>query len=645
MSGLTIRVSSMGPDGRVGRRLGIELERDPVLRTFIPVGMVAAAVVAVGIGGQTFAGRLFWLTQVLFDVVFVVFSARASRVPGISAAVRRFWSWIAAAGLFFVLGDTTQVVLTFVTGESLTLTGATVPQLLVALGIMVAVTAMLRHPIRVAGRERLRWWLDAATIMTGAAAVIWYFVWSSPEVTDPAQLGVVVFESGLILVSAFSLIKLLLGGNAPFTRTAGIAGGVSAAGDAVATAFGSFPTATFSITVIMGLRLVPLVLLAATPRIQEVQVRVDPGQLEHRIRPLYSRLPYVAIAATQVLLIGALLVGGLDARSWGVVAALVLSTGLVVARQLVAFADNTRLLANLDAAVLLSRQQEQRFRSMVQYASDLTILADDAWVITYASPSSDQILGVRPDELVGADLRRFVIAEDRSILDKAQARVLAEPQAPITVLLRTNHTDGSTRWVELIDTNWLHDPSVASIICNLRDVTSAYELQEQLRYEATHDTLTRLANRALFGERVRTNPAAGQFGDELVGMLVVDLDDFKDVNDTYGHDIGDELLAVLAGRLTRCVRPTDTVARIGGDEFAVLLPGAVAEQAMTVARRIFEAVAEPVSVDHLRLSTHASVGVAVGRRVDADRLLRLSDEAMYESKRAGVGPVILPAAG
>ena len=161
-------------------------------------------------------------------------------------------------------------------------------------------------------------------------------------------------------------------------------------------------------------------------------------------------------------------------------------------------------------------------------------------------------------------------------------------------------------------------------------------LQEQLHHQAYHDPLTGLANRTLFTDKVREtlNAHRGE-----VGVLFIDLDDFKTVNDSLGHSAGDELLMSVAARLRSCLRPEDVVARLGGDEFAVMVEdGADAEDAaLAVARRIMDAFVMPLTVGSESVAVYVSVGIALdpGRNASAEELIRDADVAMYKAKSAG----------
>jgi diguanylate cyclase (GGDEF)-like protein len=161
-------------------------------------------------------------------------------------------------------------------------------------------------------------------------------------------------------------------------------------------------------------------------------------------------------------------------------------------------------------------------------------------------------------------------------------------------------------------------------------------LKEQLHHQAYHDALTGLPNRALFAEHVaRALASADETGPPAV--LFLDLDDFKMINDSFGHLAGDALLVEVADRVASCVRPLDVPARLGGDEFAVLARGAREEDAERLAERLVHALAEPFVLEGRDLHVHASVGIAFGTRgrCSADELLRNADVAMYDAKQAG----------
>jgi diguanylate cyclase (GGDEF)-like protein len=174
----------------------------------------------------------------------------------------------------------------------------------------------------------------------------------------------------------------------------------------------------------------------------------------------------------------------------------------------------------------------------------------------------------------------------------------------------------------------------------LLDITLQKELEQQLAYQAFHDPLTDLPNRALFADRLQHALARAERHHGLLAVLFIDLDDFKVVNDSLGHEAGDELLRVVATRLHASLRAGDTAARFGGDEFTVLLEDLVQpEETAIVATRLVAELATPVTVREREFVISASVGIALSYDGDlpADELLRQADVAMYRAKAAGKG--------
>jgi diguanylate cyclase (GGDEF)-like protein len=162
-------------------------------------------------------------------------------------------------------------------------------------------------------------------------------------------------------------------------------------------------------------------------------------------------------------------------------------------------------------------------------------------------------------------------------------------------------------------------------------------LQAELAYRALHDPLTGLANRSMFGERL---DQAFKVAGRGVAVLWIDLDDFKEVNDIFGHEVGDELLLAIADRLREIVRETDDIARMGGDEFAIVVPNVGRDESELVGQRVLDALLDQ---DSFRLQIRASVGVSWQNSSVGDRkvLLRRADEAMYKAKAAGGGLMVV----
>jgi diguanylate cyclase (GGDEF) domain len=202
------------------------------------------------------------------------------------------------------------------------------------------------------------------------------------------------------------------------------------------------------------------------------------------------------------------------------------------------------------------------------------------------------------------------------------------------------HGDGRSRRLEIVGTNLLADPDVRAVVLNCRDVTERHALEEQLRHQAFHDPLTNLANRPLLADRIEHELQALPLADRgLMAVMLLDLDDFKVVNDSLGRAAGDRLLMAFAERLRASLRAQDTAARIGGDEFAMLLQGHDRAEIELVAERVLQAMVAPIDVGEKRLTVSASLGIAFadGSDITAEELLRGADVAMHMAKASGKG--------
>ncbi len=283
--------------------------------------------------------------------------------------------------------------------------------------------------------------------------------------------------------------------------------------------------------------------------------------------------------------------------------------------------------------------RERRAKALWSNSSDLLVVVDGGGRVVHATSPVQRLLGHDTDDLVGTPFLDLVDSDDRQVAAEAFGAARMEPHGNSSAQWRVRTHDGGLRDVEGTCVNLLDDPSVGGFIVTLRDVGERKDLEEQLRRQAFHDSLTGLPNRALFEDRVRHGVGRGLRGGQALSVLFVDLDDFKTVNDSLGHAAGDELLRQVAQRLDECIRGADTAARIGGDEFAVLVETADArETPLEVANRIHHALKAPFGVAGDEIFVHASVGIAIGDPgTSAEVLLRNADTAMYAAKAGGKG--------
>ena len=285
-------------------------------------------------------------------------------------------------------------------------------------------------------------------------------------------------------------------------------------------------------------------------------------------------------------------------------------------------------------------QSERRFRSLVQNSSDAVTVVDPDGTVRYQSSSVEHLLGYAAEELTGRKLTQLMHPDDVRGAVEFLASVVRSGEGSSRVEWRLHHRDGTWITVDTIASNLLEEPTVRGIVLNIRNVSDRKALEAQLTHQAFHDSLTGLPNRSFFLHRLETALKQRDREPGSVGVLFLDVDEFKAVNDTLGHSAGDEVLVNIAKRLQGCLRPGDTAARLAGDEFAILLEDTLGvEGATAVAQRLVAVMESPFAVRDKRLSTHVSVGVAVQTDAGqtADELLRNADVAMYAAKAAGKG--------
>jgi diguanylate cyclase (GGDEF)-like protein/PAS domain S-box-containing protein len=284
------------------------------------------------------------------------------------------------------------------------------------------------------------------------------------------------------------------------------------------------------------------------------------------------------------------------------------------------------------ALIAATRRQTAHFRSIVDSSTDLVIVLGEGGC-RHVSRSVTAMLGVTEDAVLGNGILRFLHPDDRALVRSAQTSGRSEQ-----IVFRLVNQFGEWRHLEAHVTDLRHDRGIRGVVLNARDATERVRLQDELVRQAYHDGLTGLANRSLFRDRLEQALARSVRSGGTVAVLILDLDGFKQVNDTLGHDAGDQLLRIVAERLNETVRTTDTVARFGGDEFAVLLDGADETLAVSVARRALAGVTEPAAVAGRELQVAASIGIAVHTgEGGGDELVRDADVAMYAAKDAGRG--------
>jgi diguanylate cyclase (GGDEF)-like protein/PAS domain S-box-containing protein len=289
---------------------------------------------------------------------------------------------------------------------------------------------------------------------------------------------------------------------------------------------------------------------------------------------------------------------------------------------------------------------ETRFRSIFEHALIGMSLSrpDGQWVEVNAALCS--LVGYTEEELLARSFQDVTHPEDLDA-DLAYVRQLLNGEVDFFRMeKRYIHKNGQIIWV-LLSASMVRREDGAPLyyVAQIQDITQQKRSDEELRHQALHDALTDLPNRTLMQDRLEQALIAARRSSDTVALLVMDLNRFKEVNDSLGHAAGDRLLQETTARLTSSLRQSDTVARLGGDEFAIILPDSGFQQAEHIARKLLLALRQPVMLNDHQIDVDASIGVALfpEHGESAETLLRHADVAMYAAKRSRLGHALYAA--
>jgi len=312
------------------------------------------------------------------------------------------------------------------------------------------------------------------------------------------------------------------------------------------------------------------------------------------------------------------------------------------------------------------RESEKRFRALIEYSYDGLTLLDTQGQIIYYSPSIERITGYTSDERVEQSGLALVHPDDREQGTRDLREIVLNPGAVNSGVYRIRHKNGSWRWVESVTRNLLTEPGVQAIVMNTRDITDRKQAEElllaahsqlqahlaeieklqiELREQAIRDPLTGLYNRRyLFESLSREVPRAIREG-YPISIILLDIDHFKIINDTFGHDAGDKALRVLATQLKTLSRAEDIICRYGGDEHLIVMHNTTADKALERADQLRKAIARKrLSHTGKAFKFTGSFGVAVfpvdGATIE--EVISAADHALYQSKKTGRNRVTLP---
>jgi diguanylate cyclase (GGDEF)-like protein/PAS domain S-box-containing protein len=589
-------------------------------------------------GGPTHRVLIANLTNIPFEIAGAVAALLTARHTGLSPRTRRAWLFVALA----MAADGTGNILWLVYENVLGLTPETSwVDAIYLLYYPLMLVGMLTFPMARRTRgEQAKFWLDAGTVMLAGGIVIWYIIFAPALRAEHAgtmaaalSIGYPVGDLALLYGCASVMLRMSSGVSRGPVRLLALAGVLFFVGDVV---YGyqvlqdnSYSSGTW---VDIGWQAPGLLwILAAQFQRWRADTGYEPAQTNESRDGGVSALPYAAIGVGYALLF-------IVARPYwsaqlgSVMIAVVVLTMVVIARQIAAAWENTRLLAERAA-------REARFRSLVQHSSDVITVVDASGITRYMSPAVQQVLGWTLESALGKRLIDLVHPDDIDAATTLLEAAASSSGASAHAILRVRHASGDWRHIETIGTGLLHDPSIRGIVLNTRDVSERTILEAELTHQAYHDPLTGLVNRGRF--RALVNEALARAGSDRnnVAVLYLDLDGFKNVNDSFGHSDGDLMLVETGHRLRNATRGGDTVARLGGDEFAILLERVTTDaDAIIIADRVTNTMKRPFKLCGGEIIAGASIGIARGdATADADDLLRNADVAMYVGKRGQKG--------
>jgi diguanylate cyclase (GGDEF)-like protein/PAS domain S-box-containing protein len=279
--------------------------------------------------------------------------------------------------------------------------------------------------------------------------------------------------------------------------------------------------------------------------------------------------------------------------------------------------------------------------TVAEHSADVLVLVDKDGLLAYANPAAAATFGVPIEDAIGTSAISFLHPDDVERVTQRFFELLRFPDSTITDTVRFVSASQEVRILEIVSTNCLHNPEIAGVIVNGRDITERKQLESELMEQSLHDALTGLPNRTLFIDRAERLLSLARRDKMAISVLFIDLDNFKTYNDGLGHKGGDELLVAAARRMSNVLRAEDLLCRFGGDEFVVLVnPRSPDSSAEVLALRMNEVLRAPFEIAGRVLSVTASIGIASASELSVEDLVRDADIAMYQAKAAGKNQVV-----
>jgi diguanylate cyclase (GGDEF)-like protein/PAS domain S-box-containing protein len=292
------------------------------------------------------------------------------------------------------------------------------------------------------------------------------------------------------------------------------------------------------------------------------------------------------------------------------------------------------------------RHEERRFRALIENSSDIIVVLNREGTVTYENPAFEKVLGFKSEERIGANGFELVHPDDLERLTDKVIILFTDTNDPVVQFeVRLRHKDGSWRKFEAVGSNLVNNNVVESIIVNYRDINERKKMEDALleserRYKELSiiDDLTQLYNsRHFYAQLEREIERTNRYKQPFT-LMMIDLDKFKDFNDTYGHVEGDYVLSKLGSVIKQCLRETDSAYRYGGEEFTIMLPMTTSEEGMVTAQRIQTELRKEAFLPDLgkEVSITVSIGVAQYKpKEEIKAFINRADKLMYQAKENG----------
>jgi diguanylate cyclase (GGDEF)-like protein/PAS domain S-box-containing protein len=519
----------------------------------------------------------------------------------------------------------------------------------VAVAILASFTALnLAGRLLAADRAAKPWWLIAAAVALGGG--IWSmhfvgmlaFIMPMPATYDVWQtllslaLPILVVGAGLVILSRF-------GNGAGPLLLAGVLAGLGV----VVMHYGGMaamrmPGVGIDYDPVLVAASVAIAIIAATAAFWlafRTQTLVQHAAAAVVMGAAIAGMHYTGMAAAAFIMDGHAETTTAPQIEPGILAVAVASAAsiLLLLGLVTAFFD--RKLARLTAQEAeLLMQSEERLRALHRNASDIVAILDRDGAFTYEASSALRILGLATEDMVGRRLADFVTPDQIEGLVGFLDMLRSGNDAEQMIELRVRHADGSFRDMEVFGRNLLDDPAIRGVVVNMRDISNRKRLMAELERLSETDLLTNTLNRRGFMNLATPAFERARRSGETLSFVMIDIDRFKSVNDSYGHAAGDMVLAMIAEGCRNHIRSADILGRFGGEEFLILLAGATLAEAERVIARLQLAIREScVPTIKGEVSVTASFGIATvdPGEIDLETAIRLADEALYEAKNSG----------